>query len=132
MVIAWLIQPEPVYGTVLSVRQGSNGNTYATVEFTHPESDQTVIEVLELPDAYSGEPTIPLWPGDGWTPPMVGLYGRIELTPALMLSAAGVAALLGAVVQSTLRGFGYIPGTGKPGQTNPVEVAEDRGFYWRT
>ncbi len=132
LVIVSLIQPEPVYGSVLSVREGHQGTLYAKVEFTHPESSETVVEIVVLPVPYSGDQTIPLWPGNDWNPPMVGLFGRIELTPALMLSVAGVATLLGVVVQLTVRGFGYVPGTGKPGQTDPIEVAEDRGFYWRT
>ena len=73
-----------------------------------------------------------MWTGNELNDAQIGIIGRIELTPTLAASVAGIAALLGFVVQYTVRGFGYVPGTGKPGQTNPTEVAEDRGFYWRT
>ena len=127
-----LVQPEPVYGMVLSVREGSEGALFATVEFVDPRSGERIVESLLLPTEYLGEDTVPVWPGNEGNPPQIGIIGRIELTPTLVVSVAGIAALLGFVVQHTVRGFGYVPGTGKPGQTNPTEVAEDRGFYWRT
>lgn len=132
LLIIVLFQPEPVYGTVLSVREGSEGNLFATVEFVDPQSGERVIESLLLPMEYLEDDIVPVWPGNEANEPQIGIIGRIELTPTLTVSVAAIAALLGFVVQYTVRGFGYVPGTGKPGQTNPIEVAEDRGFYWRT
>lgn len=127
-----LLQPEPVYGTVLSVREGNDGEMYATVEYVDPQSGETVVDSLLFPLQHLDAETVPVWPGNGGNQPQIGAFGRVELTPTLAVSVAGIAALLGFVVQFTVRGFGYVPGTGKPGQTNPTEVAEDRGFYWRT
>lgn len=129
-----LVQPESVNGSVLRVREGSVGVFYATVEYLDPRGDQPgpVVEELQLPPGYEGRDVVPIWLGPEDVPSRIGLFGQIEITPALVLAIAGLAALLGGVVQMTVRGYGYVRGTSEYGQTNPVEVAEDRGFYWRT
>ncbi len=54
------------------------------------------------------------------------------VTSGLLLGVGGVAFLLGLVVDLSLRGYGFVPGTGGAGQTNPEHLDESRGFYWRT
>lgn len=44
---------------------------------------------------------------------------------------AVVAFLFAVVVLATLRGFGFVRGTGQPGEMTPDEVEESHGFYWR-
>jgi hypothetical protein len=43
-----------------------------------------------------------------------------------------IGAMLGIVVVNTMRGYGYVRGTGESGSMDPVDVSEDRGFYWRS
>lgn len=42
-----------------------------------------------------------------------------------------VAFLFAVVVLATLRGFGFVRGTGQPGEMTPDEVKESHAFYWR-
>ena len=51
--------------------------------------------------------------------------------PFLAAILGGVGVLLGIVVRLSLAGYGYIRGTGQPGETAPEDVREDHGFYWR-
>lgn len=44
---------------------------------------------------------------------------------------AGISLLFAIVVLATLRGFGFVRGTGRPGEMTPEEVEESHGFYWR-
>lgn len=55
-----------------------------------------------------------------------------RLTAADYILASAVGASLGLVMVMTIRGYGYVRGTGEPGSYPSVDVAEDRGFYWRT
>lgn len=133
ILLAWL-QPDPIIGEVLRVREVNSETRVATVEYadtTGPRS-VTIVEELELPTAHWDSEEVPIWPGNESQPARIGLFGRIRVTPTLIGLTAGIAALLGKVVEMTHRGFGYVRGSGKPGETRPVEVAEDRGFYWRT
>ena len=51
---------------------------------------------------------------------------------ALIVLGAVTGAVFGGIVIATLAGFGFIPGTGQPGQSEPREVQERHGFYWRS
>ena len=51
--------------------------------------------------------------------------------PFFVAILGGVGVLLGVVVRFSLAGSGYVRGTGKPGESAPEDVREDRGFYWR-
>lgn len=53
------------------------------------------------------------------------------LTRDLILVVAGISFVIGWVADLSARGFGFVPGTGQFGQTRPVELGEERGFYWR-
>lgn len=48
-----------------------------------------------------------------------------------MAVTALIAFLFAVVVLATVRGFGFVRGTGQPGEMTPDEVEESRGFYWR-
>ena len=56
---------------------------------------------------------------------------RLPPVPLVILVAA-IGAMLGLVSVSSVRGHGYVPGTGEFGTMQPVDVDEDRGFYWRS
>ncbi len=132
--IVALLQPDPIIGDVLAVRESNDGVVHATVRFEVPTGSgtETVIESLVLPPQYEGAEEVPVWPGNESRETQIGPFGYIELTPTLLVLGSVLAAILGKVVQLTVRGYGYVPGTAQPGQTDPDLVAEDRGFYWRT
>lgn len=56
-------------------------------------------------------------------------YGRVPLTVLALAAAIGLAFAL--VVVATMRGFGFVRGTGRPGEMTPDEVQESHAFYWR-
>lgn len=43
-----------------------------------------------------------------------------------------IAVLLSFVVDYSVRGYGYVRGTGQVSETPDLDVGEERGFYWRT
>lgn len=74
--------------------------------------------------------TIPIW---------LDPYGEVvlddptyHLTPLDYALGAALGGLLGLVVVLSVHGYGYVRGTGAPGEMTATEVREDRGFYWRT
>lgn len=72
--------------------------------------------------------------------PMVVVEGEVRVvdpsekrgvsTMALVTTAA-IALAFAVVVLATVRGFGYVRGTGSAGEMTPDEVQESHGFYWR-
>ncbi len=66
--------------------------------------------------------------------------GEVDIaTPARQAGPSGVlfviTAMIGlafaVVVLAALRGFGYVRGTGRYGDTSPDDVKESNAFYWR-
>lgn len=53
--------------------------------------------------------------------------GPFAMTVAV---TAIIAFLFAVVVLATLRGFGFVRGTGQPGEMTPDEVEESHAFYW--
>lgn len=56
-------------------------------------------------------------------------YGRVPLTG--MAIAAGIGLAFAFVVVATMRGLGFVRGTGQPGEMTSDQVQESRAFYWR-
>lgn len=56
-------------------------------------------------------------------------YGR--MSPIVLAVAAAIALAFTLVVVATMRGFGFVRGTGRSGEMTPDEVQESRAFYWR-
>jgi hypothetical protein len=82
---------------------------------------------IEIPDPEAPTVTIAV-SGDE----VRALDGRfLWPNPVLTAILGGVGLLMGIVVRLSLAGHGYVRGTGKPGESTPGEVREDRGFYWR-
>lgn len=52
-------------------------------------------------------------------------------SPLTVTVTAVIALLFAVVVLSTLRGFGFVRGTGQPGEMTRDEVKESHAFYWR-
>ncbi|MDH3190401.1 MAG: hypothetical protein OEM39_07165 [Acidimicrobiia bacterium] len=74
--------------------------------------------------------TIPIWLGPDGEPLLDD--PSYHLTPLDYVLGAALGGLLGLVVVLSVRGYGYVRGTGAPGEMTATEVREDRGFYWRT
>jgi hypothetical protein len=128
MVLVQLSRPDPVMATVVNEYLiGMEGRWSVEVEWVDddgtPRSDLVVI-----PEEYLGNEVIPV---------IVHEDGSIEVPEGgfglLTYIVTGIIAFgLGLTVDLSLRGFGYVRGTGQVGETPDLDVAESRGFYWRT
>lgn len=56
-------------------------------------------------------------------------YGRVPLPVLAWAAAIGLAFAF--VVLATMRGLGFVRGTGRPGEMTPEELQESHAFYWR-
>lgn len=56
-------------------------------------------------------------------------YGRVS--PAVLVTAALIAVAFAVVVVATMRGYGFVRGTGRSGEMTQDELQESHGFYWR-
>lgn len=92
--------------------------------------DEVEVAIVRIPESELDVGTVPVWSdgAEGFTTE----DPRYVLTPGDYILAAGLGALLGVVMVMTVRGYGYVRGTGETGSTPGLNVAEDRGFYWRT
>ena len=121
-------QPDPVMAAVVDVDLiGMNGRTAADVEWV-TDGGLPRSEYLVIPEQYRGNDVVPLIVNeDGTVAIDDGTFG-----PWLYLAVGIIAAGLGLTVELSLRGFGYVRGTGRVGETPDLDVSESHGFYWRT
>lgn len=56
-------------------------------------------------------------------------YGQVH--PAVLVVAALIALAFALVVVATMRGYGFVRGTGRSGEMTQDELQESHGFYWR-
>jgi hypothetical protein len=128
VMLVQLSRPDPVMATVVNEYLiGMEGRWSVEVEWVEdngtPRSDFVVIPVRYL--------------GDEAIPVIVHEDGSIEVHEGhfgiLTYIVTGTIAFgLGLTVDQSLRGFGYVRGRGQVGETPDLNVAESRGFYWRT
>ncbi|MFH2071654.1 MAG: hypothetical protein ABIJ75_02260 [Actinomycetota bacterium] len=83
--------------------------------------------IIEIPDAEASTVKIAV-SGDE----VKALEGSVLWPhPFFVAILGGAGLLLGVAVRFSLAGFGYVRGTGEPGESAPEDVREERGFYWR-
>jgi hypothetical protein len=127
------IAGSPVEATIVENTASSAGDGTVDVEITwafRSTPDQVESAVVRIPESQLEGGVVPVWPDGegGFTLEDPGYV----LVAGDYLLAAGLGALLGVVMVMTVRGYGYVRGTGDPGSQPQLDVAEDRGFYWRT
>lgn len=109
-----------------------DGEMQASIQWPAGEEAVRRAEVA-LPLEYQTETRVPIDVHPDGTIEVLEPKRGIEVPPiALAVLVALIGALLGLVVVNTLRGYGYVRGTGEPGTMQPADVDEDRGFYWRS
>jgi hypothetical protein len=128
MLLVDLSRPDPVMATVVDVDLiGMNGRTAADVEWIG-ENGTPHSEFVVIPEQYRGNDVVPLIVNeDGTVTIDDGAFG-----PWLYVAVGIIAAWLGLTVEQSLRGFGYVRGTGQVGETPDLDLGESHGFYWRT
>lgn len=124
-----LAQPEPIQADVV------RPVTAASDDFPRPylvrwtDSEGTQQGVAMIPERYEGASSVPILVDPSTLDP----YVTDGTWPAGAYAlAAGLGFLLGLVVSFSVDGYGYVRGTGQVSETPDLDVAEDRGFYWRT
>lgn len=108
-----------------------NGEVEVRIEWSFLATPQTTeFETVRIPASALDTESVPIWrlPDGAFTLD----DPTHHLGPGDYAMGAVLGALLGFVVVSTLRGYGYVRGTGEPGSMTTNEVREDRGFYWRS
>lgn len=116
-----------VEGTAVSVGEGL---TEVEITWSFPSTpDEVETATVRIPESEVESGTVLVWRADeAFT---LSDPGR-ALTVGDYLVVFGLGALLGVVMVMTVRGYGYVRGTGETSSTPDLDVAEDRGFYWRT
>lgn len=113
------------------------GETFVgTPDWSRTVTDQTGLELVyvewdegadfvALPDSLRGDETVEIRVRND--------TASIDwITGSTYVVAGVIGLLLGIVVDMSLRGFGYVRGTGQTSETPDLDVGEERGFYWRT
>jgi len=128
MVLVDLSRPDPVMATIVDkMLIGMGGRTRAEVEWV-TESGSPRSDYVVLPEKYRSSDQVPLIVHeDGTVAVSEGGFG-----PLTYVGAGIMAFGLGLTVDLSLRGFGYVRGTGQVGETPDLDVTESHGFYWRT
>lgn len=125
------LQADPVDARVIvgSAIQVGEGRVEVQIAWLDRQSTEQTATVRVGSEALERE-TIPIWfDSDGGVIVEDPTY---HLTVPDYVLAAALGGLLGLVVLLSVHGYGYVRGTGAPGEMTATEVREDRGFYWRT
>jgi hypothetical protein len=117
---------EPTSVTVI------DGEMRARIRWPAGEMEVHLVEVV-IPAEYQTETTVPIDVFSDGTVEIRGSDQGIKLPPVwLMVIVALIGAMFGLVIVNSLRGYGFVRGTGEPGSMQPADVDEDRGFYWQS
>jgi hypothetical protein len=133
MVFIHRVVNPPVEAQILAETATStaDGLVEVTIQWTFVSSpDDVETATVRVTQTQLDEGTILVW-RDG-KDRITTVDPRYQLNAGDYILAFALGALLGAVMVMTVRGYGYVRGTGEPGSRPSVDVAEDRGFYWRT
>ena len=125
--------PEPQVGKI-TARTLVDGEMVARIEAPAPyetSGREVVVAELVLPVEYHTASTVPVR--------VLSTHALEIAEPGIRMPGTGLAVvvglsgfLLGLVILNNSRGFGFVRGTGQVGEMQPVDVDEDRGFYWRS
>lgn len=109
-----------------------NGEMQARIKWPAGETEVHLVDVV-IPPQYQTEATVPIDVFSDGTIEIRDSDQGFRVPPTLLVAIfALIGAVFGLVVASSLRGYGYLRGTGEPGSMQPADVDEDRGFYWRS
>jgi hypothetical protein len=113
-----------------TVSQAGDGMVDVEIVWSFPSTpDQVETATVRVPEEDVADGLVVVWRDEeGFT--VVDPGSALSTGDFILVGLLG--ALLGAVMVMTVRGFGYVRGTGDVGSTPDLAVAEDRGFYWRT
>lgn len=129
--MVWLGRPvDPIIAEVVTPTVDQTGEGYvADVRWVDEEGVATVRELtLDQDHVTSGTVPVVVEGGEARAADQSDLEGA---SPLVVAGTAAVALLFAVVVLATVRGFGFVRGTGQPGEMKPEDVEESHGFYWR-
>ena len=129
------LQPAPVQAEIVagSERPVSGTEVVVDIVWSFPSTpDQIETATVRVPPSLVDDGFVEVWPDNEDAAGFTIVDPSYHLTPGDYVMTLVLGALLGVVMVMTIRGYGYVRGTGEPGSRPQVDVAEDRGFYWRT
>ncbi|HEY5890133.1 MAG TPA: hypothetical protein VIW94_05485, partial [Acidimicrobiia bacterium] len=129
------LQPAPVQAEIVagSERPVSGTEVVVDIVWSFPSTPgQIETATVRVPSTQVEDGFAEVWPDRQDAAGFTTVDPNYQLTPGDYVMALVIGALLGVVMVMTMRGYGYVRGTGEPGSRPKVDVAEDRGFYWRT
>ena len=117
---------EPTSVTVI------DGEMRARIKWPAGATEVHLVDVV-IPPQYQTETTVPIDVFSDGTVEIRDSDLGIKLPAVwLLVIVALIGAMFGLVIVNSLRGYGFVRGTGEPGSMQPADVDEDRGFYWRS
>ncbi len=129
------LQVAPVQAQVVAGSETPVSDTEVVVDivWSFPSNpDQIETATVTIPELQVDEGFVEVWRHESSDSGFTTVDPNYQLTPGDYVLVLVLGALLGVVMVMTVRGYGYVRGTGEPGSRPKVDVAEDRGFYWRT
>lgn len=125
------LQPKPQSAGVVDERGSPFSSDYILTVTYQTEDGIDIVEQVVSFQPYDAGDVVLIWPETEDSAAMVASE-PLELTVGSALVVIGFGLLLGLVVTLSVNGFGFVPGTGRTGETDPEEIHESRGFYWRS
>jgi len=127
-IAVWQASAEPIMAEIVQASVVEDDSRIeGTVRWIGDDGTRRTATTLELTNEHVATGTVPILTDGGR-----GEVWVVDGPPVLAMAvAAGLAILLVLVVAETLRGHGYVRGTGRPGEMSTADVQESRGFYWR-
>jgi hypothetical protein len=109
-----------------------DGEMRARIRWPAGETEVHLVDVV-IPPEYQTETTVPIDVFSDGTVEIRNPDREFKVPPvSLLVIVALIGAMFGLVIVNSLRGHGFVRGTGEPGSMQPADVDEDRGFYWRS
>lgn len=131
-ILSTLQQPVIVDIIDTGATPGTDGLVEVRIVLPPAQSGGSEVRLVRIPEGQVEDGTLAIWWADQVGGEVLLEDPRYQWTVGHYLLAAGFGLLLGLVVLGSLRGYGYVRGTGEPGSKPEVAVGEERGFYWRT
>lgn len=109
-----------------------DGEMRARIKWPAGETEVHLVDVV-IPPEYQMETRVPIDVFSDGTVEIRDSNRGFKVPPVwLLVIVALIGAMFGLVIVNSLRGYGFVRGTGEPGSMEPADVDEDRGFYWRS
>lgn len=128
----WLDRPPEIFSAevVESSVESTDTGFVGDVRWTDGDGIRRVRNV-ELTSEHVESGSVPLAADPSGEVRVVDPAQETGRSVTVLVITALIGLALAVVVLATVRGFGYVRGTGRYGEMDPHDVEESHGFYWR-